>query len=214
MAVNPNPAALNTASRGDLPRRCNPVRLGLLLTIVLLGSCATYKPTVPPSEGHLSRDTVPVTPADEEILPPVTVSDFVPPPKPQAKLPTYSVVVTEVPVQELLFALARDTRQNIDVHPDVQGVISINAIDETFPAILDRIAGQANIRYRTQGKTIVVVPDTPYFKTYRIDYVNVSRNSKAKVGVSGDVSSSSVGDASGASNSGSSETFPGAAATA
>ena len=60
-----------------------------------------------------------------------------PPPTPEVKLPTYSVVVTEVPVQELLFALARDTSQNIDVHPDVRGVVSINAIDETFPAILE-----------------------------------------------------------------------------
>ncbi len=206
MAVNPNPGALNAAPRHGLPRRPVPIRFGMLLALALLGSCATYKPTVPPSEGHLSRDTVPVTPANEEILPPVTVSDFVPPPKPQAKLPTYSVVVTQVPIQELLFALARDTRQNIDVHPDVQGVISINAIDETFPAILERIAGQANIRYRTQGKTIVVVPDMPYFKTYRVDYVNVNRNSKATVGVSGDVASSSVGESSGTSNSGSSET--------
>ncbi len=207
MAVRAYRGALCTASQSRSPHPSMPARLGLLLVLALLGSCATYKPTVPPSEGHLSRDTVPVTPADEEILPPVTVSDFVPPPKPQVKLPTYSVVVTEVPVQELLFALARDTRQNIDVHPDVKGVISINAIDETFPAILDRIAGQANIRYRTQGKTIVVVPDTPYFKTYRVDYVNVSRISKGTVGVSGDVASASVGEASsGSSNSGSSET--------
>jgi len=206
MAVSANPAALSTASQAGSPRPSMQVCLGLLLTIALLGSCATYKPTVPPSEGHLSSDTVPVTPADEEILPPVTVSDFVPPPKPQVKLPTYSVVVTQVPVQELLFALARDTRQNIDVHPDVQGVVSINAIDETFPAILDRIAGQTNIRYRTEGKTIIVVADTPYFKTYRVNYVNVNRNSKATVGVSGDVASSSVGETSSTSNSGSSET--------
>jgi general secretion pathway protein D len=159
-----------------------------------LPACSSYKPSVPPSEGHLSRDTVPTTPPDENILPPVTVSDFVPMPKPQAKLPTYSVVVTEVPVKELLFALARDTKQNIDVHPEVKGVVSINAVDETFPAILERIANQANIRYRTEGKTIIVVPDTPYFKTYRVNYVNVKRDTKATIGVSGDVTSATVGE--------------------
>ncbi len=168
-----------------------------LVTVTLLAACASYKPTVPPSEAHLSRDTVPLTPPDEKILPPVTVSDYVPMPKPRVKLPTYSVVVTEVPVKELLFALARDTKQNIDVHPNIQGVVSINAIDETFPAILDRIAGQANIRYRAEGKTIVVVPDTPYFKTYRVDYVNVSRSSQASVGVSGDITSATVGESEG-----------------
>ena len=38
-------------------------------------------------------------------------------PSRRSKSPTYSVVVNEVPVKELLFALSRDTRQNIDVHP-------------------------------------------------------------------------------------------------
>jgi len=205
-AVHAHTVALDTDPLGGLPRRSIPVRLGVLLTLAMLASCATYKPTVPPSEAHLSQDTVPTTPPEEKILPPVTVSDYVPLPKPEVKLPTYSVVVTQVPVQELLFALARDTSQNIDVHPDVQGVVSINAIDETFPSILERIAGQTNIRYQTRGKTISVVPDTPFFKTYRVDYVNVNRNSKATVGVGGDVASASVGDESGASNSGSSET--------
>ena len=46
---------------------------------------------------------------------------------------TYSVVVNEVPVKELLNALARDTRQNIDIHPTVSGLVSLNAIDETLP---------------------------------------------------------------------------------
>ena len=174
--------------------RISAARLCGLAMLTLLAACSTYKPTVPPSEGHLSKDTVPTKPADDKILPPVTVSDYVPAPKPQAKLPTYSVVVTEVPVKELLFALARDTRQNIDVHPDVQGVVSINAVDETFPAILERIANQTNIRYRTEGKTIIVVPDTRYFKTYRVNYVNVKRDTKATIGVSGDVTSTTVGE--------------------
>ncbi|UCD68205.1 MAG: secretin N-terminal domain-containing protein [Betaproteobacteria bacterium] len=182
--------------------------LSTLSALTLLPACASYKPTVPPSEAHLSRDTVPVTPPEEKILPPVKVSDYVPLPKPRVKLPTYSVVVTEVPVKELLFALARDTKQNIDVHPNIQGVVSINAVDETFPAILERIANQANIRYRTEGKIIVVVPDMPYFKTYRVDYVNVNRNSDASVGVSGDITSASIAENQSApSNQGSSTTI-------
>jgi general secretion pathway protein D len=98
------------------------------------------------------------------------------------------VVVSEVPVRDLLFALARDTKQNIDVHPGVQGLVSLNAIDETLPAILERVAQQVNLRYRTEGKTIVVTPDTPYFRTYRVNYVNASRDTTASIGVSGDIS--------------------------
>ena len=185
--------ALLSASR----RRMASTYPGIYLALALLASCASYKPTIPPSDAHISKDTVVVTPKEEKILPPVTVSGFVPRPKPQVKLPTYSVVVNEVPVKELLFALARDTKQNIDVHPSVQGVVSLNAIDETFPAILERISYQVSIRYEIKGKTILVVPDTQYFKTYLIDYVNVDRNTAGSLGVKGDITTTTVGGSQG-----------------
>lgn len=177
--------------------------LGVLFALSV--SACAYRPAVPPSEGHLSTAQVPTRPAEERILPPVTVSDFVPPPRPQVRTPTYSVVVHEVPVKELLFALARDTGQNIDIHPGVQGLVSLNAIDETLPAILERIAQQTSIRYRTEGRTIVVTPDTPYFKTYRVNYVNVSRDTTATIGVTGDITGGAVGGQGGQPGAGQSQ---------
>jgi len=157
------------------------------LIALAIGGCATYQPTIPPSKGHINADQFPEKAADDKILAPVTTSSFVPAPKAQVKVPTYSVVVNEVPVKELLFALSRDTRQNIDVHPSIQGLVSLNAIDETLPAILERIAQQVNIRYKTEGKTIVVLPDSPYFRTYKVNYVNVNRDTASSIGVSGEI---------------------------
>jgi len=165
-----------------------------------LPGCA-YKAAVPPSRGHIDASQIPPNP-QEKILPPVTRSVFVPPPRPQVKVPTYSVVVNEVPVRELLFALSRDTKQNIDVHPNIQGLVTLNAIDETLPAILERISQQVNLRYRSQGKTIIVVPDTPYFKNYRVNYVNMNRDSSSSIGVSGEISGASVGGGAGGQSGG------------
>ncbi len=173
----------------------NVVAVAISLLALAVGGCATYKPTVPPSKGHINADQFPATAAEEKILPPVTSSNFVPLPKPQVKAPTYSVVVNEVPVKELLFALSRDTRQNIDVHPSIQGLVSLNAIDETFPAILERISQQVNIRYRTEGKTILVLPDSPYFRTYKVNYVNMSRDTASSIGVSGEITGTVAGGA-------------------
>ncbi len=181
------------ARRHMLP--ANVLAATISLFVLAVGGCATYKPTVPPSKGHISADQFPATAVEEKILPPVTTSNFVPLPKPQVKVPTYSVVVNEVPVKELLFALSRDTRQNIDVHPSIQGLVSLNAIDETLPAILERVAQQVNIRYRTEGKTIMVLPDTPYFRTYKVNYVNMSRDTASSIGVSGEISGSTAGGA-------------------
>jgi len=156
---------------------------------LLLAGCSTYRPAVPPSEAHLSSESV--VPAEEKasILPPVTTTPFVPPPQPKAKPTTYSVVVHEVPVKELLLALARDTKENIDIHPGLQGLVSLNAIDETLPAILDRVSKQVNMRYRVEGRTIVVSPDTPYLKTYKVNYVNLERITTSSISVSGQIGS-------------------------
>ena len=60
---------------------------------------------------------------------------------------TYSVVVTNVRVQDLLFALARDARINIDIHPGLNGSVTLNAINQTLPQLLARIAKQVDMRF-------------------------------------------------------------------
>jgi Secretin N-terminal domain len=163
---------------------------------VMLVSCSTYQPSVPPSQGHLSRDKSTAGTADAP-LPVVSAPGYVPPPKPKPKVPTYSVVVHEVPVKELLLALARDTKENIDIHPGLQGLVSLNAIDEPLNSILDRVAKQVDMRYRVEGRTIIVSPDTPYMKTYQVNYVNMSRDTTSTVSVSGQISGGGGGSAKG-----------------
>jgi len=185
-------AARDLGGRGAaIPGRWLPAAIVLLVA----AGCTQYRPYVPGSEGHIGSQQAPPE-ADRAIPPPVRASTFVPAPKPAVKPQTYSVVVNEVPVKELLLALARDTKQNIDIHSGIQGLVSLNAINETLPAILDRIAKQVSMRYRVEGNTIIVSPDTPYLKTYRIGYVNMTRDTTSTVGVSGEIASSSFSSGS------------------
>ena len=156
------------------------------LALFVVAGCAQIRPDVPDSEGHISAAQV-KPPADNVIPPPARMSAFVPPPKPAVKPQTYTVVVNEVPVKELLLALARDTKQNIDIHSGLTGRVSLNAINETLPAILDRIAQQVDMRYRVEGNTIIVSPDTPYLRTYHVNYVNMTRDTTSTIGVSGEL---------------------------
>lgn len=157
----------------------------------MLGACATYEPNVPPSEGHITSPAAPEKSAPD--IPQPVKPGFVPLPTPAAKLPTYSIVVSDVPAKELLSALSRDTKANIDVHPSVQGLVSINAINETLPAILDRMSRQIDMRYRQEGNTLIVEPDAPYFKTYRVNYVNLDRETKSVNSVATQISSTGGG---------------------
>jgi general secretion pathway protein D len=172
--------------------------LALAVALTAAG-CANIKPYIPPSEGHIAKPAPKAAP-DRAIPPPARVSDLVPPPKPAVKPQTYSVVVSEVPVKDLLVALARDTKQNIDLHPGISGLVSLNAINETLPAILERVSKQVNMRYRLEGNTIVVSPDTPFVKTYRVNYVNMTRETSSTIGVSGELAV--VGGAGGAGGAG------------
>ena len=161
---------------------------------LLFSGCAANYPQIPQSEGHI---TATLAPEAGGIPAPVKTTAFMPPPKAVEKPQTYSVVVNEVRAKELLFALARDTKQNIDVHPGIQGLVTLNAVNETLPAILERIARQVNIRYKLEGDTLVVTPDTSYFKTYNVNYVNLARNTTSNNSVSGQISTS-VGGTGGA----------------
>lgn len=145
---------------------------------LLLGACGTLPAT--PSPGHITH--TPAPPATD-IPKPVQRSVTLPPPQPSAPVETYSVVVHDVPVRELLFALARDAKINVDIHPDITGQVSLNAIDQTMEHILHRIARQADVQYAWDGPNLVISPDRPHMRHYRVDYVNMSRTVAGTVGI-------------------------------
>src|SRR5215831_18203075 len=194
----PNSAPLHRSAVSGSSRVVH-LKIALVVAAAFAG-CTQFHPFVPTSQGHI--DTRQAKTESEQAIPaPVHVTPFVPPPRPTPAPQTYSVVVNEVPVKELLLALARDTKQNIDIHPTLTGLVSLNAINETLPAILERISKQVNMRYRTEGNTIVVSPDTPYIKTYTISYVNIQRNTTSNTGASGQISVSTGAGGAGGSAS-------------
>jgi general secretion pathway protein D len=163
----------------------------LALTI----AACSNAPVAPPSGGHIEA-----TPAQSRADIPQPVQNTVTPPKPKpaAKVETYSVVVNNVRVQDLLFALARDAKVNVDVHPGINGTVTINAIDQTLPQLLSRIAKQIDMRWEMDGANLVVMPDSPYLHTYKVDYVNMSRDTTGSVTVTTQVASTGAGAGSAA----------------
>ena len=116
---------------------------------------------------------------------------------PAAKIETNRVVVTNVSAREILFALARDAKINIDIGPGIEGVVTLNAIDQTLPQILDRISKQVDMRYTMENGNLFVEADKPYLKTYKIDFINMSRTVSSKIFTSSQIGGSASGTASG-----------------
>jgi general secretion pathway protein D len=75
--------------------------------------------------------------------------------------------------------------------------VTLNAINQTLPQILDRIAKQVDIRWTMENGVLSVMPDEPYLKTYHIDYFNLSRNMKSSVNIVNSVTGSASSGSSG-----------------
>jgi MSHA biogenesis protein MshL len=171
------------------------------LIVCLLAGCAELVPKPQePSPGHIRADAPP--PARDSI--PDLVQQTVPElPEPAAApdLEKYTVVVNEVPVRELLFALARDAKLNVDIDPRVSGLVTLNAVDQTLFQLLERIARQVDLRYEIVDDNLFISPDLPFLRTYRVNYVNMSRDAGIRVRIDTQVSSASTGGAGGGSSS-------------
>lgn len=112
------------------------------------------------------------------------------------------MVVSNVNVQELLYALARDAKVNVDVHPGISGAVTLNAIDQTLPQILTRVAKQVDMRYELNGKTLMVLPDSPFLRNYKIDYVNMARDMTSQVAIATQIATPGSASGEGASGAG------------
>ncbi len=189
--------------------------MALTSIAVLLSACQSAP--LRPGDHHLTQGPrinekqTPTNgqPANADI--PATVNSPLLPPRPRSapKLETYSVVVSQVEISELLFAMARDAKLNVDIHPSIKGKVTLNAIDQTLPQILQRLSRQVELRYELDGTNLVILPDTPFIRHYTIDYVNMTRESQANTSIATNISStggSSGGAGGGAQTSNNSTT--------
>jgi len=194
-----------------------------MMLVLGISACA-HQSKIKPSNGHIdgqntstqlpttqaaqtnSTDAKPVT---ANIPKPVTKNTYLPPPKPKAKEQLYSIVVYDTPVKEVLFAIARDSKLNIDIHPSIQGRVTLNAVDQTLPAILERLSKQVDLTYKIQNNVLTITPDQPALRTYAVDYVNMSRDTSGFIGAAAEIASAgqgALGESSGSSGNNSSRT--------
>ena len=190
--------------------------LPLVCTIFILAmSACAHQSKVQPSNGHIdgqntaTNQTVAKSSTDKSaaaasIPKPVTNNTYLPPPKPRTKEQTYSIVVYDTPVKEVLFAIARDSKLNVDIHSSIQGRVTLNAVDQTLPAILERLSKQVDLTYKIQNNVLILTPDQPVLRTYKVDYVNMSRDTKGFIGADGQISSASQSSGAGGTSSSSS----------
>lgn len=172
---------------------------------LMLVACAVPTPRQP-LKNHISSETITAQAATGDIPPTVQQSLAPPRARSAAKTETYSVVVNNVPVRDLLFAISRDAKVNVDIHPGISGSVSLNAINQTLAQLLSRIAKQVDMRFEMDGPNLSVIPDSPFLKHYKVDYVNMSRNVTGTVSANTQIATGVPGTGGGSGTGASSNT--------
>ncbi|MBF8268628.1 MAG: ral secretion pathway protein D [Gammaproteobacteria bacterium] len=168
------------------------MRIAILVVLLALtcGCAEQFYTPLEPSAGHISTTgSVP----QENIPELVQQVPVLPEPQPPVEQEKYTVVVNEVQVKELLFALARDAKINVDIDPRIDGLVTINAVDQTLTQLLERIARQVDLRYQFVQDNLIISPDEPFIRTYKVGYLNLSRETSGTVTVSTQIASASSG---------------------
>lgn len=174
--------------------------LSVFAFALLLAGCAPLPPARPPS-GHLSSSSVveAAHPAAFAVPPRAVVAE--PPAPPPVTLSAtlsalhgnYSLAVQDIGVETLLHAIGRDAGIDLDLHPGLEGRVTLHAIEQPLHRLLERIARQAPIRFELGERHLTVRPDTPFLRSYTLDYANISRSMRGTVATSTQIATSSNG---------------------
>ncbi|MEW4981632.1 MAG: pilus (MSHA type) biogenesis protein MshL [Cycloclasticus sp.] len=152
-------------------------------SFLVLAACAPASIKV--SSHHIQETARP----SGEPLPVLQTAPLPTPPSHSKQEDVFTVVVNDVPVKELLFAIARDANVEIDIAQDVDGRVTLNAIDRTFDQIISRVSRQADIRYSVEKGVVFVKKDGQFLKHYDVGYVNLARTSDSTIAISTEVAS-------------------------
>ena len=123
-----------------------------------------------------------------------------PPPGVVQRLVTVSVTDPTVPVRDLLIELARKVGVDLDIDAAISGGVILTAKDRPFIDVVDRICGQANLRYRFKDNVLRVEIDSMYHESYNVEILNTQRTITGSITNSSNISTLIQGGGAGGGN--------------
>ncbi len=175
-------------------------KLILLTLLPLLLSCSTI-----PTTNNLALETLfPDSPADN-VKPPAAISNALIPKfdqsfykhRPAPKVTRLNISVHEVDAREFFMGLVIDSKENMLVHPDVSGVISLELKNVSIAQVMEAIHKVYGYDYKKSDIGYMVYPSTLQTKIFKINRLDLLRAGQSNTRVSsGQISSNNSNNTS------------------
>ena len=161
----------------------------MVLTLLLM-SCSSTQPTKSSNVAGVFSDTV--APAKSTAQPPAAVTDALVPDFDQtlvtsqnsSQQPRMNISVNEVDAREFFMGLVVDTDENMLVHPEVTGTISLDLKNVTLAQVLDAVQKVYGYDYKKNDMGYIIYPATLQTKTFKIDRLDLLRMGTSNTSVS------------------------------
>ena len=173
----------------------------IALPLLLLSCSSVQKPATTPA---------PVIPAEKSAqIPanPLTTESLA---KPEANYPqstarykaehSLNISVHQIDAREFFMSLAVDSNENMLVHPEVTGLISLELKNVNVPLVLDAVQKVYGYDYKKTEIGYVIYPATLQTRTFKIDRLDLLRQGKSSTYVTSGQTGSSTSAVGGSSS--------------
>ncbi len=181
----------------------------LYLAVCMLSSCAWTPRETRDNSGieSIQQELAAIEKSKqaEPVLPPTQIDQALMP----SMLPAanddielrFDIAVENLAAKDFFMGLVKDTQFNMVVHPDVEGVISLDLQDVTIDEVMEVVNDVYGYPYKRRGNLYQILPGGLRSEVFHIDYLNLKRRGISETLVTnGEVSSAGSSNTGGNSN--------------